>query len=297
MNFGANSAKVSQALRQQQPTYLVAPNFSITPASATTKGPLDLGTIVTDLRRYRPVNQGALNRVPIPEDERYVDVIEDVSSTVSSSRGGEGGIFAKILDQSIGGDASLKGQRSSEDVFTISKLETRYFYPSIGYVKQCLNLPDVRQFHEVFGEEEPIYLITGLKIAWGATVTTSRQSGYEGNLKAGVEAPAGVVDLGVGANTGLSRQDGYTSSYGKPRDFVLGIQLEKIRYKKKSLFSKGGLKAEGVILGAVLGNEEEDDLEDFEVQLEELDASEIAGMERVGGADAKESWLVPAEAS
>ncbi|KAH8177986.1 hypothetical protein LIA77_03068 [Sarocladium implicatum] len=304
MLFGGNAANASEALSQQKSSYLVPPNFSIKPASATTKGPLDLGTLVTDLGRYRPVNQGVDNRVPIPEDLLYVDVIEDVSFSSTASRGIEGGLFAKILDQSIGGDASLKGKRSSEDVFTMDRLETRYFYPNMAYVRKASNLPDVREFNEMCEHKEPLYLITGLKIAWGAKISTSRGSELEGKLEGGASAPAGVVDLGVGGNAGLSSASGVTFSHGKPRDFVLGIQLEKIRYKKKSLFGKPELTMEEVKpKGKLVEVEhysmiEHVDDDDFEAEVEGLDEVELSGMQLVKGTGPngeEESWLIPAE--
>lgn len=308
MLFGGNAAHASEAFSQQKSSYLVPPNFSITPATATTKGPLDLGTLVTDFGRYRPINQGFKNRVPIPEDLLYVDVIEDVSFSSTSSRGVEGGLFAKILDQSIGGDASLKGKRSSEDVFTMDKLETRYFYPSMAYVKETTELPDVKRFNEMSEHKETLYLITGLKIAWGAKVSTSRGSELEGKFEGGAAAPAGVVDLGVGGKGGLSSASGVTFSHGKPRDFILGIQLEKIRYKKKSLFGKAELTMEEVKpKGKVLEMERyamvetiAPDDDEFEFEREELDEVELGGMQLVKGEGPngeEESWLIPAEAS
>lgn len=302
MNFGSASAKASKAFHAQQPTYLVPPHFSIPPNSATAKGPLDLGTLVVDLQRYRPLNQGPLNRVPIAEDQRYVDVVEDVSNTLNTSSGGEAGIFAKILNQSIGGDASLKSQRTSEDIFTIAKLETRYFYPPAGYAEKCLNLPDVREFNEIVEYREPIYLVTGLKIAWGATVTTSQGSVHESNVKAAIEAPAGVVDLGVGAKSSLSHEKRQVATYGKPRDFVLGVQLSRIRYKKKTWVSKGGLEVKPHAKGAVLVDDDElvveaETEDEFDAVLEDLAGSELDGYEQIRGADAQGrelSWLIPA---
>src|SRR3954467_3794920 len=129
MNFGS---KAADALRKQQPTYLVAPNFTTRPFP---DGPFDLGTLVDDIKQFYPINQGATNRVPIPEGQRYTDIKEDVTASLKTSLSGEASILAKILDRSIGGEASLKGQTKDEDVFTIQKLETVYFHPQPGYLK------------------------------------------------------------------------------------------------------------------------------------------------------------------
>ncbi|KAH6996526.1 hypothetical protein BKA56DRAFT_571672 [Ilyonectria sp. MPI-CAGE-AT-0026] len=294
MNFGP---RANDAFKKQQPTYHVAPNFTTRPFP---NGPLDLGTLVEDLRQYYPINQGATNRVPIPEYQRYVDTKEDINAGLKTSLGGEGSILAKVLDRSIGGNASLKGQKKYEDVYKIQKLETVYFYPQPSYIKKCLQLPDVKDYNEMADFKEPVYLITGLKIAWGATISTEHGRDFEGKVEGSVQAPGGLGDVKVGA--GVFGESGMVSSFGKPADFVLGIQVQKIYHKRAFFVGEPVLAVKKVVKAAVLLGDDEPAVEgagdDVEFTIEDLCDGEVEGLVSWTGKDSKgedEIWLLPSD--
>jgi hypothetical protein len=273
MNFGP---KANDAFKKQQPTYYVAPNFTTRPFP---DGPLDLGTLVDDLRQCYPINQGAANHVTIPEGQRYSDVKEDVIASLKTSLSGEASILAKILDRSIGGDASLAGQRKDEDVYRIQKLETVYFYPQPSYIKKCLQLADVKDYNEMANYKEPLYLITGLKIAWGITIYTERSRGFEGKAYGGIQAPGCVQ---VNARAGVYRESDMVSSFGKPADVVLGIQVQKIYHKRALFVGEPALTVKRVVKGAVLVDDDEHEAEDADDEVEftiaDLSDGEVEGL-------------------
>lgn len=278
MNFGHGNA---DGLKKQQPTYFVAPNFTTRPFP---DGPLDLGTLVADLETCYPINQGSSpsSRVPIPEGQRYADSKGDVRAAVKASAGAEASVLARVLDRSVGGDASLKGQRSDEDVYTLRALDTEYFYPTPGYIRQCLRLRDVREYSEMADHKAPVYLITGLKIARGATVATDRSRELEGNAEAGIQVPVEPVDVQVKASAGVSKGSGVVSSFGEPADFVLAVQAQKIYYKRRFGFGEPTLATKRVVKNAVLVDDddvpvEEDDAEtDFDFA--DLDGEEVQNL-------------------
>ncbi|KAH8587088.1 hypothetical protein B0O99DRAFT_527431 [Bisporella sp. PMI_857] len=299
MNFGPAA---NNAFRKQQPTYQVAPNFTTRPFP---KGPLDLGTLVEDLTQYYPINQGALNRVTIPEGQRYIDVKEDVKASLKKSISGEASILAKILDRSIGGDAGLKGQKKDEDVYKIERLETVSFYPKPSYIKQCLQLPDVKDYNEMADYKEPVYLITGLKIAWGATIATERGRDFEGKAEGGAHTLVGPVDLQVKAQVGISSESEMVSSFGKPADFVLGIQVQKIYHKRAFLIGQRALTVERVTKNAVLVDDDDDEpqpgelADEIEFVTVDLSEEEVGALVPWTGHDSKgedEIWLLPSSA-
>ncbi|KAI1754551.1 hypothetical protein F4782DRAFT_492964 [Xylaria castorea] len=251
MNLGS---KASEAFKQEQPTYHIAPNFTTRPFP---NGPLELGTLVEDIKQYYPINQGATNRVPIPDGQRYSDAKENIDASLKTSHTGEYGILARILDRSIGGEMSLKGQRREQDVYKISRLETVYFYPQRSYINKCLQLSDVEDYLEMGGYKDPIYLITGLKLAWGATIFTERGHDLDGKGEGGVSVPGIPVDVDIRAKAEVGRQTGMQSTFSKPADFVLGIQVQKIYHAKKFLSTERRLRIERVTKKAVLLDEEE----------------------------------------
>lgn len=294
MNLGT---KANDAFKQQQPTYYIAPNFTTRPFP---NGPLELGTFLEDIKQYYPINQGATNRIPIPDGQRFSDTKEDINASFKTSSSGEASILAKVLDRSVGGEASLKGQKRDEDVYKIQKLETVYFHPQRSYISKCLHLSDVKDYLEMGNNEEPVYLITGLKIAWGATISTEREQGYEGNAGVGVAVPGGPVDIEVEAKAGVAGDSAMSSSFGKPADFVLGIQVQKIYHKKKFWSRERALTVERVVKGAVLvDNDEPEKVEDAEAEdnfvIADMDDAELEGLVPWVRQDSKgqdETWLL-----
>jgi hypothetical protein len=295
MNFGKNPSK---GIANQTPTYHLAPNFTTRPFP---NGPYELGTVLEDLKIFWPINKGS-DRVPISKDERYSNQIEGVKASLKKNKSGELGILAKVFDRSIGGDASLKGQKHDEDVYTIQKLETVNFFPGKAYISKCLKLADVNDTLEGSNYEEPVYLITGLKIAWGATVTMTRGQNFDASGRIGAQAPAGTVDLALEAKAKAASDSTLTTSHTKPADFILGIQVIKIWHKKKLLSSKRSMQDKLETKGATLVDDdgpketEENDAEDDFVigEVEQSDLQDGFGKAEpeVDGNDG-DVWYIP----
>ncbi|KAF4448622.1 subtilisin-like protein [Fusarium austroafricanum] len=282
---------------KQTPTYHLAPNFTTPPFP---KGPLHLGTLVEDLAGYYPINQGLNNRVPIPDGQCYSDKKRDVFVSLRESLGGEGSILAKVLDRSIGGDASLKGQRHNDDVYKIATLETINFFPKPSYYEKCLQLQDVKDFHQMTDHKDPMYLITGLKIAYGATISTERGRQMEGNVEAGVQNATGPVDLQVGVQAGVSSNSEVVSSFSEPADFVLGIQVQKIYHKRAFLIGAPKLATKRVVKNAVLVDNDEPEIEEEEedevnFEVVNLDDGDMHGLTIEKCDDEDEAWVLPSQ--
>lgn len=296
MNFG--KAPKGDQLKQQTPTYLVAPNFSIAPPP---HGPLDLGTLVDSLDDYYPINQGLKNRIPLNKEQRYSEVKSDVTTSLKETKSGEANILARILGRSLGGNAALGGMRHDEDIYTISRLETVNFYPNREYIDKCLQLRDVKDYMEAAKYKKPVFLITGLKIAWGATISNAHGHVIGHSAEVNVTVPAGPLDLRVGASSQLASGSGVTSAFQKPADFVFGIQVQKLHYKQKYLGRERVLMVERVTRHAVLVDDNEVQVDDeewkaVEYTLEDLDDDELAGLTSHTVIDAEgheETWFLP----
>ncbi|KAI1251353.1 hypothetical protein MGN70_005921 [Eutypa lata] len=286
MNLGP---KANDSLKQQQPTYHLAPNFTTRPSP---NGPLDLGTIIEDIKQYYPINQGTANRVPVPPEKRYSDTKEGIKTSMKTSNSGEASILAKVLDRSIGGEASLKGQKTEQDEYNIQKLETLH--------QRVLAAPRCRGLSRDGKLQGAIYLITGLKIAWGATISTEGGRDYEGKAEGHVTAPTGPIDVTSQAKLGMAGDSAVSSSFSKPSDFVLGIQVQKIYHKKRFLSRERTLAIKRVYKGAVLvDNDEEDEEANAEDNfvIGSMDA-ELEGLTPCLGQDSKgqeEKWFIPVD--
>lgn len=276
MDLGSHT---NNFLRQQRPSYHVAPSFNIPPPP---NGPLDLGTIVDNIKQYDPINEGADNRVHIPLSKRYSDVKEETVTSLSASHGGEGNVFTKVFHHNIGGGVSFKGQKKDHIIINARQLKTEYFHPPPSYITQCLQLSCVKEFLEGCRSKLPIYLVTGLKIASGATICTDRGRNYEGAASGSVSASSGAGDIGVEAKAGVACDSEMNSSFGKPADFLLGIQVLKI-YHKRICGIERGVRSKRLVQNAVLM--------DNEMDIEETDTEEnfiIADLD-----DAETEGLVP----
>lgn len=229
MNFGSNPDAAQNMKNTQQPAYHLAPNFSTRPFP---DGPLELGTVVKDLQSFDPINLGA-SRIAIPDGQRYVYAKKDVTASTKWSSSG----LPNFL---------TRGQRSGEAVYTVARLETTYFDPSVSYIKQCLQLAEVKNYLDRANHKAPVYLITGLKIAWGATASTASRS----------VVSRGVVFRDVVFRDVESRRG--WSSVGKPSDFVLGVQVLKLYYKRAFFVGQPVLAMKRVVVkNAVLADDDE----------------------------------------
>jgi hypothetical protein len=212
--------------------------------------------------------------------------------------------LASVLDRSAGGDVNLKGHRHDEDVYKIRKLETVYFYPRPSYITKCLQLSDVRDSLEGGSYQEPVYLITGLKIAWGTTITIVKGRKYDGHAEMGVTAPAGGVDARVEAKASAAGETSMATSHTEPADFVLGIQVLKLYHKKKLFSSDRALVTKLQTKGAKLVDDDESaKAESSEVEdnfiIADIDEEDLQGSVRkivneVGKAEGV-NWVIPCD--
>jgi hypothetical protein len=291
MNFGT---KAGDTVIKQEPTYHQAPNFTTRPFP---DGPYELGTVVQDMKHFWPLNEGG-DRVPIPK--KYSDVKEGITASVSKSLSAEVGILARILDRSVGGDANLKSKKSDNDVYHIQKLETVYFFPTRKYLSNCVELSNVKDHLEGSNYTQPVYLITGLKIAWETTIEMTRGREFDANAKIDATVPGGPVDVNIAANVAVDNKLAMSTKHTKPADFVLGIQVMKLYHRKFPFSMEPTLKSKLESQGAILvdDNDEEDSEDENKVFIADLDDGDMQNMEREveTGNDGKDIvWIISSD--
>ncbi|CAH0021654.1 unnamed protein product [Clonostachys rhizophaga] len=259
--------------RWQHPKYIVAPHFDIVPPP---DGPFALGKFVEDTKDYAIINENA----PIPVPKSYSSVKTNIDTSVYSSRTYETETIAKVLDRSIGGNANLKGIRADSDVFHIQKLETIYFNPTKDYIQQCRALPNIDAYLKATHYQKPVYLITGLKVAWGATYSTSDGQHFDAGAGAAVTLGTEELNAEVKGEGRLAKAAELDFKANDPFNFVLGIRLLKFFHKRKHILSGEMVPCEetvtdgAVLLDASSGTDDQDD----ELVAEELDEQEAAMM-------------------
>lgn len=228
------------------PTYYSAPNFSIPPPESN--GPLQLGSVIANLKDPAPLNPGLL--IPIAENEKARTTLKGFSTTMKNSKNVELGIFARILGlDSLGGELGGTLGRSRDEQLFIQSLETQCFNPPLQYMNGVMNLQPVRTFREASRNRLPVYLITGLKVARGASASIVQAKSIGGTGEVGVMDPfAGIASIGPKAAAELSKE--HRISFQESSDFVLGYRVTRLKWKKS------GTSFKPVTSGATLVQDE-----------------------------------------
>ncbi|KAI0168136.1 hypothetical protein BJ166DRAFT_521613 [Pestalotiopsis sp. NC0098] len=234
------------------PTYHRAPNFSIPP-----DGHVQLGTIVLDLKQLESINGRDIP--PISSDGLYKNESKGFQTTISSDHGLDLGFWAKIFTPaSFGAEVSGGRQNNVETNVYVRQLETSYFFPSIEYISTALQRPSLKTYLQITRKKHPVYMITGLKIARGATWQSSTTKGY--NVALGWSLPnpsAGVVEFGPKINNFVANSS--STQVEDAGDFVLAYRVTKIWYS-----GLGRMKTEQYLNGAIMAGDDEADPEGLE---------------------------------
>jgi hypothetical protein len=275
---------------KQIATYHLAPNFSTGPVPL---GPVDLGSILSSLDDIDVLNERSYTA--IPQAETYCHHKTGFTAKRSEMRKGEYGIWAQFVGQmGIGGELRWSHESTDEDAYTFKRLDTIYFTPTPAYLKASMNASDVADW--VDGANfAPVYMVTGLKIARGPSVNMKKGKTREFSGQLGLQNPAGVP-LNVGPKLILS--DGRQSEEGweESDDFIFGIRVKKLMYKRAWLSSKrGDLKSLDHYKGATLLDDDDSESEEEEDVVEIDMEGEWDGREEVQEVDdgTETVWITP----
>jgi len=250
-------------------TYIPAPNFSTTPPP---DGPLDLGHILEDLS-YSSI-ESPLN------EEGYIEITHrfkpDTKIGFCKSRNellsGEFGIFAKFLAIfGVGAEAETTFEKGADNILAVETLETITFTPSKDYIEKSMQADGVKIHMEACEYKDPIFMVTGMKIARGASLESSQSKKFGWKLGFGFSHPGIPTEAGPRAGMTKSRSEG--ESFDGSTDFILAIRVKKISYREEKLvteeYNKGATMMDDVTK------------QRYTVQLE--DTSDDIGLEDVPG--------------
>jgi len=183
-------------------------------------------------------------------------------------------------------------------VYSISRIDTNFFVPSRAYLEANMGGREVREYLDACRWRKTVYIVTGLKIARGARLTSSGSRGLGVNIRLGVDGTPAGVPGGMGIGMGVERKERDSLGFENSSDFVFAFQLRKVRYRKwkpvtHEPYNKGavfnadeGKKTEATV--EILDFEEEGDLGG------EIMANEMKAIREVH--DGEETlWFVPAQ--
>jgi len=271
-------------------TYHVAPRFDI----AAQGGPLELGTVVADLQRLRPLNRGHV--IPIHSELRYPPVPHTgFRETRSNLCEGEFGVWAKVLSLGLGGSAKAGGKKDAGQTVSCEGVVTTYFDPDDGYVARCLAAKPVNDFIVGSGYEADVYMVTGLKVAKGLVFGDNVSSEARGEVEVSAQPPATDVEAGVrGKMSGEKKHElEFTVD-----DIVVGFRVTRYRYVSASMnpFSKKKKLVEDEYLdGAEMMDDKVAELKEPRLEFEAvpLDEEAVAEEKALAKGETEECWVEP----
>ncbi|KAL9136861.1 MAG: hypothetical protein Q9175_001934 [Cornicularia normoerica] len=220
-------------------TYFLAPTRDCPPS-----GPIALGNIIAS----PSLPEEALNLRPaLPIRPIYESYQTNWTAEVGRRRHGKIGLWTKFLQVlGVGIDFSVNYDIGKTDIYDFDRVETRFFAPDKVYIEESMSSSEVREFIVRSKFRANVYMITGIKVAIGASVTSTklRQRGI--HVQLGVDGTAVGVPLGLGPDVEVSSGRTHGISFDGASDFVFAFRLREIIYSKRQgivhrEFSKGAL--------------------------------------------------------
>lgn len=200
-------------------TYVLSPNFTYHPNTT-----FRLGDIIADpADPTRPLSNypGDLDA----DTERHVDFDATVGRQTTQSL--HGGLWARFLETI---NTKLDGGASTDVLqeYTMDSLETVYFkkQPTDEEAAVRIKSPRVQAaINAGILYKQPVYMITGLKIAKGFRLNSRNSVTRQGNVA--VEAPLST-EVTAGLEIGSSRTDTAYQTHRSGSDIVFAYQLHII---------------------------------------------------------------------
>jgi len=248
-------------------TYFLSPNCEILPGDPA----LSLGSIIVDPLDPEGTILNDDSRTLIPPQTIKSRTLPNWRTTVGKLRQHKLTIWASFLQLFVGlgfnVDGSYKNDR--EDVYKFEKLETKSFAVDKAYINSSLAADDVAGFLAATRWKKPIFMVTGVKIAYGAHITSKRLKGWSAGGGLSGDGTAMGVPVSGGPKVENSVENTREVEVEDIPELVFAYRLSKV-----TVSQAGQLKHEPYNEGALFGMEG-DDVEDanHEWRLEDFDVS------------------------
>ncbi|KAM0437846.1 hypothetical protein ACHAPT_002211 [Fusarium lateritium] len=226
------------------PTYIQSPHWNI-PADSDK---VVLGGLIKDPKDPEDMILSS-NANPVPPTTIYSGEKTDWRATLDQVHSRRIGLWAKCM-QVIEGGLSFSQLESSLENHKFTTLETKYFLPDENYFAQVLKDKDVKNAFACL-RQKPVHLITGIKIARGASVSTESKAERAAQAELKVDATGGGGSAIVGPEASLDSQRKIGISYGGSTDYIFAYQVMRIKPKKR------GTESQKYVKGAMFGKGEQ----------------------------------------
>ncbi|RDL36319.1 Uncharacterized protein BP5553_05671 [Venustampulla echinocandica] len=164
----------------------------------------------------------------------YVSHKYNFSDKFEKSKSHKYGFFAQFLQIfGLGGEASVLFEKGSIETYAFKHMKTEWFLPSESFAKASSELPRVASFFDRTDFEKPVYIITGLKVVQGASVTTNPKKSRTLQGKLGFDGTPIGVPVTIGPEAEHTKSIEGTTGFERSSPVVFAYQLSE-------LWCKGG---------------------------------------------------------
>lgn len=206
-------------------TYLMVPNFDF-----PTDSSIQLGNLLADpFTPHRPLT--SLTSEKLPELTKSVQkkraIVREEEDDANFS------LWVQAL-QIVGAKTGVKYGKNTTNKYDMDTLRTSFFKtdPSDEHIKELLNAPKVQNTMRSTFWSRPVFMISGLKVAEGFSLSSEATAHHAGNL-GGLAAITPQVSIGVDA--GVSGVRGEKDSFYSGEDIIIAYQLLKIWRKGRAI--------------------------------------------------------------
>jgi hypothetical protein len=244
----------------QKRTYIRLRNIEFAPT-----GPLVLGSLLTKSRVPGSFVPGSSAIPPSASDIQHREQCDWQDDFMQDYKG-SCSVFGNFLE-GIFGTAGFGFNRKKATRITakVARLETVLFVPSEDYLNSVLNSAAVQTYLLENHFHANLYMVTGVKIAYGSVITSSSEKEFGWNT--GINMTGSIISTPV--RSGLEATNTSTQRVGNSHqhssDFVYAYQVKEIHYCKR----RTEIVLKDVIGGALYsydgGSEKRDSFGDVEV--------------------------------
>ncbi|KAF7556187.1 hypothetical protein G7Z17_g1664 [Cylindrodendrum hubeiense] len=256
-------------------------HYFLAPIGNPAEGPIRLGNIVSAPR----LADDPLNEDHVPLSSVSMDVVDHTEHSydfgININNGSRVGVWASFLQTlGLGGDVTVEGSNENSEQWACESMRTISFTPKLDYITKCLEDEGVQNYMRVnkpwFGTSR-LYMVTGIKVAYGASSTVRYAQSRGFHLRFGVDLTGLGIPLTIGPEFGRTNTLSVRQSQEGAEPFVFAFRLRRIK-----ITGKGNIHHEQYDKGTVLGiKEDEVDESDvkFEVIVEGVEDDDADGSE------------------
>ncbi|KAJ4012484.1 hypothetical protein NW752_008181 [Fusarium irregulare] len=221
--------------------YFLAPNFTTAPPP---EGPIKLGSIIRNINEFEPLNE---HDQTIPTTQLSpLDVKNSLDISLDDLHSAHLSLTARALDVlGLGTGTSIQRTKGTNCIISCKHLETQTFNPTSSFIRDSMGDPGVQYYMKSSWFRYPVYMVTGLKVARGASSTSSSSS------VVAVEHDTSLLLAGtpasVGMSSGYARNINHMEKWDTSTDFIVAFKVKKVWLDRKDEVNYKGYNKRAVM--------------------------------------------------